>query len=168
MTDILKDQIKTILFLSSYTLLFIILIIRNYTNLYLVYSLTGLILISNLILIIVIKRCKSLGDEFIKVKSINNKNSLNTAYLVTYIIPFLNIDFTSITDTISLILLFIVIGFLYIKSDMIYVNPMLNLFHYDLIEAKTIKDENILLITKDKEAIEKTKFRRITDSIMVG
>jgi len=170
MIDILRNQIKTILFLSSYTFLFIIFIIRNFQNLNLVYFLSALIILSNLIMFIVIKRCCSLADEFIKVKKIENKNSINATYLVTHIIPFLSIDFFKISDIVSLTLLFLVIGFLYIKSDMIYVNPMLNFFHYNLLEIKTSDDKTVIVITKhkNKSDIQKTKFRKITDSILVG
>jgi len=170
MTDILRNQIKVILFLSSYTFLFIILMIQNYTNLKLLYFLGGLIVVSNLILGIVIKRCKSLADSFVKIKSLENRNSLNTAYLVTYIIPFLNINFSEITDSISLLLLFVIVGFLYIKSDMVYVNPMLNLFHFNLLKVEDKENNSLILITKSKERkiLEKTKFKKITNSIMVG
>ncbi len=170
MTDLLRNQIKLILFLSSYTFLFIILMIQNYTNLNLLYFLGALIIISNLILWIVIRRCKSLADTFIKIKNLENSNSLNTAYLVTYIIPFLNINFSKITDLISLLLLFVIVGFLYIKSDMIYVNPMLNIFHFNLLKAEDEDGNSLILITRDKkkQILEKTKFKKITDSIMVG
>ncbi|MDP3918781.1 MAG: hypothetical protein Q8Q35_02660 [Nanoarchaeota archaeon] len=170
MIDILRNQIKTILFLSSYTFLFLIFILKNLNNQTLVYSLVGIILLSNIMLFISIKRCKSLADEFVKIKSVENINSVNSAYLVTYIIPFLAIDFTNITDLASLLLLFAVFAFLYVKSDMIYVNPTLNFIGYNLIEIKTTKDDKLILITKEKtkETLEKIKFRRLTNSILVG
>ncbi|MFH1591847.1 MAG: hypothetical protein ABIB47_00565 [Candidatus Woesearchaeota archaeon] len=170
MTDILRNQIKTILFLSSYTFLFLILILKNINNQYLLYTLSGIILLSNAILFISIKRCKSLADEFVKIKSVENINSVNSAYLVTYIIPFLTIDFTNIMDVSSIVLLFVVFAFLYIKSDMIHVNPTLNFIGYDLIEIRTVKDDKLILITKEKSKanLEKIKFRRLTNSILVG
>lgn len=170
MIDILRNQIKTILFLSSYTFLFLIFIIKNMTNQYLLYALIGIILLSNAVLFISINRCKSLADEFIKIKSVENINSINSAYLVTYIIPFLTIDFTNLIDVSSLAILFVVFAFLYIKSDMIYVNPTLNFIGYNLVEIRTTKEDKLILITKerDKNKLEKIKFRRLTDSILVG
>lgn len=170
MIDILRNQIKTILFLSSYTFLFVIFIIKNLNNQYLLYTLIGIIILSNVILFISIKRCKSLADEFVKIKSVENINSVNSAYLVTYIIPFLAIDFTNIFDVSSLALLFVVLAFLYIKSDMIYVNPILNFIGYNLIEIRTDRDDKLILITKEKSKsqLAKIKFRRLTNSILVG
>lgn len=170
MIDLLRNQIKTILFLSSYTFLFLIFILKNLNNQYLLYLLITIILISNVILFITIKRCKSLADEFIKIKSVENINSVNSAYLVTYIIPFLAIDFMNIIDGLSLALLFVVFAFLYIKSDMIYVNPTLNFIGYNLIEIRTDKDDKLILITKEKikTELDKTKLRRLTSSILVG
>lgn len=170
MIDLLRNQTKTILFLSSYTFLFLIFILKNLTNQYLIYTLVGIILISNVILFISIKRCRALADEFVKIKSVENINSVNSAYLITYIIPFLAIDFTNIIDLSSLALLFVVFAFLYIKSDMIYVNPTLNFIGYNLVEIRTDKDDKLILITKEKSKVklEKTKFRRLTNSILVG
>jgi len=170
MTDILRNQIKTILFLSSYTFLFLIFILKNLSNQYLLYTLISVIVLSNAILLISIKRCKSLADEFVKIKSVENINSVNSAYLVTYIIPFLTIDFTNLPDVLSLALLFVVFAFLYIKSDMIYVNPTLNFIGYNLIEIKTSKEDKFVLITKEKnkDKLEKIKFKRLTNSILVG
>jgi len=90
--------------------------------------------------------------------------------LVTYIIPFLAIDFTNMVDVSSLTLLFVVLAFLYIKSDMIYVNPILNFIGYNLIEVRTDKNDKLILITTEKNKVElgKVKFRRLTNSILVG
>jgi len=106
----------------------------------------------------------------VKIKSVENINSVNSAYLATYIIPFLAIDFTNIVDVSSLVLLFVVLAFLYVKSDMIYVNPILNFIGYNLIEIRTDKDDKLILITKEKSKTQlgKIKFRRLTDSILVG
>ena len=90
--------------------------------------------------------------------------------MVTYIIPFLAIDFTNMVDVSSLTLLFVVLAFLYIKSDMIYVNPILNFIGYNLIEVRTDKNDKLILITTEKNKVElgKVKFRRLTNSILVG
>jgi len=61
------------------------------------------------------------------------------AYIVTYIIPFLVIPFHGWKEGIALTIFFVVLGILYVNSNMIHINPMLNLCGYHLYE---ITDED--------------------------
>ncbi len=61
------------------------------------------------------------------------------SYIVTYIIPFLSVAFSDWQQAVALAVFFIILGFLYVNSDMIHINPTLNFFLYRLYEV-TLED----------------------------
>ncbi len=58
-------------------------------------------------------------------------------YIIAYIIPFLGFNLSTIPDLVSVVIVLILIGTLYVRSDLIYMNPMLNLFGYILNKVET-------------------------------
>jgi hypothetical protein len=70
----------------------------------------------------------------ITVASVVRRDAESMSYIVSYIIPFLAIPFQSLQEAISLGVFFFVIGVLYVNSNMIHINPMLNLSGYHLYE----------------------------------
>ncbi len=49
------------------------------------------------------------------------------SYIVTYLLPFLAVKLNDPTDLISIGIVFIVIGLLYVNSNMIHTNPVINI-----------------------------------------
>ncbi|NSR08524.1 hypothetical protein HRF70_05590 [Enterococcus faecalis] len=58
-------------------------------------------------------------------------------YIVTYIIPLLSMDITSLRILVVNLLLFIIIGTFYVKNDQIFMNPLYNLFGYNIFSAES-------------------------------
>lgn len=58
-------------------------------------------------------------------------------YIVTYIIPLLSMDITSLRSLVVNLLLFIIIGTFYVKNDQIFMNPLYNLFGYNIFSAES-------------------------------
>jgi hypothetical protein len=52
------------------------------------------------------------------------------------LIPFLDIKLDEISSAVSLLLFFLVVGVLYVHSNLIYINPTLNLMRYHLFEIE--------------------------------
>lgn len=74
-------------------------------------------------------------------------------YIVTYIVPLLSMDVTSYRSLTVNLLLFIVIGTFYVKNDQIFMNPLYNLFGYNIFSS-----ESGIYITK----ISKQKLKNIS------
>lgn len=146
---------KLVLFLSSYCFLYLLITIRNYNNEYIFYSGIFLIAISIVLVLNIVKQSQKRADEIIVIKSFENENSNNLTYLLTYIIPFLAISITNWNDIIIQIVLFIFIGFLYMNSNMLQINPTLNLLGYKLYKIVDIDNNRYFLITKNKVFIKK-------------
>jgi hypothetical protein len=75
----------------------------------------------------------------VEVSDVQKRDAEAMSYIVTYIIPFLAIPFSGWEQGLALLIFFLVLGFLYVNSNMIHINPMLNLAGYRLYEI-TLED----------------------------
>jgi hypothetical protein len=121
--------IKSILFISSYAPLFLIsaaLALRK--NITLAFILAETAMFSWFILeLFIFFTFEKINPEKFTVDAFQKKNSEALSYVVTYLFPFM-IDFSkSYLEMAAFLVLFILVGFLYINSNMIHMNPILNL-----------------------------------------
>lgn len=95
--------------------------------------------------------------EIKKIKSINYEH---LTFLATYVVPLISFDFGSERQMIVLALLLVVMGIIYIKTDLFYANPSLALLGFYIYQAdgsfKNGDREGIILICREK-LIEKQK-----------
>lgn len=154
----IQEYVKIFLFLSSYIPLFLVLAIKNYTNPHAVMAMSILILVPFLFLIYTFHKASRMSGEYVEITSIENRSNQFLEYIIAYIIPFLGFNLNSVPDLISVLIIFIMIGVLYIKSDLIYMNPILNLLNYTLYKVNT-KNRELMIISKNE--IDKTKKVRV-------
>ena len=159
---------KLIFFLSSYSPMMIILAILFYNtiSLYLIavfFIITGLLFLS----IGYMQKIKSPENIYIVKK--NNVNNSILEYMITYIFPFF-IEFNdiSIQKFIALILFFIILFIVYKSTDLIYINPILNIFGYNIFEieySSKYLDKEIIktgyLITKYESSMINMKAQKV-------
>ncbi|MFJ5791027.1 hypothetical protein ACIP9G_13200 [Lysinibacillus sp. NPDC093197] len=136
-------------------------IIHLYFEFYLILILSLLIIT---LLILVKRLISSLDDNDVSSVTvqeiININHSTVTNYFAVYIFPFITLDLTSLLGVIQFVFLGSIIGYIYIKNDLIYVNPVLNiLFKLNIYEIEfSYSDSNvevnqtgILLSKRDKQ-----------------
>lgn len=165
----LRSGVKWLLFLSSYIPLYLILIIkhRNITftvpdlNVTVLSPLVGreipyvslfwllLIVVSGSFLYLVLQLRQSKGGErFANIDSCRTRNDLVTNYILVYIFPFVVLDYTQTTNWLAFIIFFSVIGIIQVRSNHLYVNPVLAIFNYDIYEVDT-GEEILTIVTKE-------------------
>jgi hypothetical protein len=88
-------------------------------------------------MLLYMRKAQKLGGIKLKIAGFHRRDAEAMAYIVTYIIPFLVIPFHGWKEGIALSIFFVVLGILYVNSNMIHINPMLNLFGYHLYEITT-------------------------------
>lgn len=89
------------------------------------------------------------------------------SYIVTYIIPFLAVALTDWQQAVALVVFFVILGYLYVNSDMIHINPTLNLFGYRLYEVTLDNGATYSLITRGRVQKGKSlKLIRLGDEIL--
>lgn len=158
---------KLLMFFSSYTLLFLALAIKNYTLsviwLMLLISIVGVVATS------LILKTKINPDSH-RVEAVQVKNEQVLGYLATYILPFLSFNLEKANDQIALLIIFISIGILYIKADLLYINPILMLLGYNIYEVTFEDGKTRILITKKTQYDIKGKiinFYELEDRVLI-
>jgi len=126
---------RLLLFLSSYfplSLIFFVILVQEHRKVatgILAVGLGGLVW-----MLLYLRKAQTLGGVQLKIATFHRRDAEAMAYIVTYIIPFLVIPFHGWKEGIALAIFFVVLGILYVNSNMVHINPMLNLFGYHLYE----------------------------------
>lgn len=177
---------KIFLFFSSYTPLFLIILIQNHNvivkNILVfldifekkhIYSTNDLFIILKLIihpttilfialftgicfLLYLLNKHNQLAQDKLEVYEIKNVTSESMTYIITYLVPFLSLNLSSATNLYCILVLIVTIGIIYINSDMLYINPLLNFFGCKTFKIsgnilnKDKKLENVFIITPRK------------------
>lgn len=153
----LRYYSKLILFICSYLPLFIILLINYWsdnltTNIILFFVLT-ISFFSWCILIYLLNDINNANGELYEVVEIYNESEISLNYLFTYIIPFLSMQYDSWKNLLSIGIVLFITLIIYVNSNLLYMNPMLNLSGYYILKAvlkRNDKTYNYILITKTK------------------
>ena len=115
---------------------------------------------------------KKTNGEIVKINEVENKNSESISYISTYIVPFIFQDTNNFFDISSIFIVLIIIFFIYTKSNMIVINPILSITYtlYQIDFSKKGKIKKGLLITKDDdiEIGQEIKINLITKNIYYG
>ena len=100
-----------------------------------------------------------------KVIKINNRNSEAVGYIATYIVPFFASDFSTLFESFIFIIIMVLIYTIYTNSNMILINPLLNI-RYSLLEVEymIIGDKSgisheALVITDNKDFKENINYQ---------
>jgi hypothetical protein len=79
------------------------------------------------------------SSEKIALKSKIENDEEHLSYLATYILPFLGLNFDSWQSVVASILLFYVLGVVYIRTNLILTNPTLTFFGFDISKYESNK-----------------------------
>ncbi|OYS65018.1 hypothetical protein [Limosilactobacillus reuteri] len=145
---------KTFAFISSYLPLYILLMINNFNkDKNIAYWIAfGMLIILVMISVIVLfyylrgkgKKILLASDE--QIDKLKSDSMIN--YLMAYVVPLATIsndDFVGSAITNSI--LFIIIGIIYVKMNLVYLNPVLVLFGY--VPYTSTKTGNIYIVNFD-------------------
>lgn len=97
---------------------------------------------------------KGATDIPFEIKKIESISYEHLTFLATYVVPLISFDFGSGRQMIVLGLLLVVMGVIYIKTNLFYANPSLALLGFHIYRAdgnfKIGNKEGIILICRDK------------------
>lgn len=83
-----------------------------------------------------------------EIKKIEDQNYEHLAFLTTYIIPFLRVKLEG-RDLLVTGLLLLIIGAIFVKTNLFYKNPTLALLGYKLYKVDTDKSSSLIFISKE-------------------
>lgn len=168
--------VKLGLFLSAYLPLFFILAIKNWYNITAIIILLIVVLFSFIWFLLIWVRKKETTDSF-NVVGIENKSKDALTYLVPYIIAFISFDMTKWQDLTALFVLMLLLFAVYVNSDLLYINPLLALFSYQVYQVEVRKvaagcDEKkweITILSSEKIHVgDNLKVRNLSDNVFLG
>jgi len=140
---------RLILFLSSYSPLFLIIAMRGWEKSRVVaIAITCIAVLSVMVLFIFLRLVGRLSPEKILVESVDSRDGDAMSYIVTYLLPFLAVNLNDVMDAGSLGIVLTVIAVLYVNSNMIYTNPVLNLAGFHIFEIHDAEGKTSALISK--------------------
>lgn len=93
----------------------------------------------------------------LEIKGINNISShYITSYFAVYIFPFITLNMTTFDGIGTVLILISIIGYVYIKNDILYINPVLNiLFKFNVYSIDISENKNVtevILLSKKSRA----------------
>ena len=128
--------IRSMLFLSSYfplTLIFFFLFVESqprWAIVVLIIGLSGLVFM----MLYFFQLAPRLGSIQERIAGLQRRDGDVMGYIASYLLPFVAIPFSGWQQGIALLIFVIVLGIVYVNSNMIHINPMLNLFGYHVYE----------------------------------
>src|SRR5438309_945120 len=135
---------RLFLFLSSYSLLLVIIGVQRFREdpEWISPVLVSMAVLSIVVLFIFFKAAtRSLAPYTAVIQEARSRDSEVASYLVTYLLPFLGFSPRTWQDLLALGLLTSAIGVLYVTSGMLYVNPILKIAGYRIFEV-VLEDGN--------------------------
>jgi hypothetical protein len=141
---------QTIMFLSSFAPLLFVFGLLDSFGLELVrwlcYVIGGLAILGLIGLFQIVER---LAEQSIQVDSAKPRDTEAIAYVVTYLLPFLTINSTAWQSRVATAVFVLIVGILYVRSHIFYVNPLLSLAGYRLFEIRAGKGFVLLLTRRE-------------------
>ena len=169
MAMIKRYIVKSMMFISSYFPLYVMLLLLHSDKydkiceikgfkIILYLSVMAICIFISIISIIFIKISK--GTKPLKINELERPDDTVISYMMTYIIPILTTNLVDKGEIIVNIILFLLIGYLYIRLNLLYLNPLWSMFGYlsyrvnsDVVIVTNIKYKDIKHKSDSKTAI---------------
>jgi len=161
---------KALLFLSSYLPVFVIFTLLAWTS-YGPWALLSLLagVLGIIGVLAAFWWARSTEPEGVTVASVERKDTEALAYLVTYVLPFLDVDLSDSVKILGFVILFVTLATVYINADMLHINPTLNLLGWHVFEVQTPAGSPRTVLTHRRRLLkgDTLKTVRIADNISV-
>jgi hypothetical protein len=135
---------RSLLFLSSYVPLFAIGLLLSTRDIGRATVVYAILLASGLLsVVVVVALFEQRQVVDIEIRGLAPHGEGTAGYIVSYLLPFVFSDFASWQDVVAVVAFIVLIGFVYVNSSMIHLNPTLALAGYtvDGIEFATLGAE---------------------------
>lgn len=185
-----KNIVKSVLYLSSFIPLFILLIVQNLnifneenkfigfkaffsqflgsgplSSRFIFWFAVVIFICLSMVGIVVFFKFYVKSDGVpSKVEGSSFRRADTLGYVITYIVPLMSMDINSFRSLLLNFLLFFIIGVFYVKNNQFFMNPILNLCGYNILES----DSGRVYITKLSPRIIKEKAKEEEEVFLVN
>ena len=139
------------LFLSSYAPLFALLAWTNRGTTW-VWLTLAIVAVLSVVALAVVFRIKAtdVGPRLVVARSTPDEGEV-MAYVSTYLLPFLGLDLSSTTGIVVFLGFLVVVGVVYVNSNMLFVNPLLSVAGYHTFKIVDPDGAEYRLVTRRKD-----------------
>lgn len=161
---------KIIMYLSAFLPMFWLILINDYATILKdtiagkvpysdllsvqLFIVLGIVLLITIITIILISGNKNLSDDFVVATKVTNRTAeYYLGYFSLFILELFAFSFTDIVDIIVMSVLLLLLGIVYVKNGLFFINPTMNIFRSFIFEVEFSDGNNIrtkILICKEK------------------
>jgi hypothetical protein len=130
--------VRVLLFLSSYWPLFFILAVLFFSkNLVISLICAAICIIGPVGVSGYLRYCRKQHQRrSVRLRNYQRRDSEVMSYIASYVVPLATLSLDLFSQMLILITFLLLLLILYVNSNMIYINPMLNLFGYHLYEIE--------------------------------
>jgi hypothetical protein len=150
---------RVALFLSSYAPLFALLAYTNRHSKTALWTLIGVTAVSAATLVVVMRTQRNEQGPLLRIAHARPKDGDVLAYTATYLVPFLGVDLTKTDGVVLFAGFLVVLGIVYVNSNMLFVNPLLSLARYHTFDVTDPQGHEYTLITKREDLDPGTEIR---------
>ena len=161
---------KIIMYLSAFLPMFWLILIKDYATILkdaiageIPYSdllsvqlfiVLGVVLLITIITIILISGNKNLSNDLVVATKVTNRTAeYYLGYFSLFILELFAFSFTDIVDIVVMSILLLLLGIVYVKNGLFFINPTMNIFRSFIFEVEFSDGNNIrtkILICKEK------------------
>ena len=161
---------KIIMYLSAFLPMFWLILIKDYATILIdavagevpysdllsvqLFIVFGIVLLITIITIILISGNKNLSNDLVVATKVNNRTAeYYLGYYSLFILELFAFSFTDIVDIIVMSILLLLLGIVYVKNGLFFINPTMNIFRSFIFEVEFSDGNNNrtkILICKEK------------------
>ena len=161
---------KIIMYLSTFLPMFWLILIKDYATILKnaiagevpysdllsvqLFIVLGIVLLITIITIILISGNKNLSNDLVVATKVTNRTAeYYLGYFSLFILELFAFSFTDIVDIIVMSILLLLLGIVYVKNGLFFINPTMNIFRSFIFEVEFSDGNNIrtkILICKEK------------------
>lgn len=109
----------------------------------------SLLLISVFIYLHFVRKIKGVKEGPFQILELEDKNSEHLVFLATYVIPLVGFKLDSLRESINLGITLLLLGVIYVRTNLFYANPTLSLLGFRIFNAKFPSGSAILISRQD-------------------
>lgn len=160
---------RVLLFLSSYAPLSAMFVLLFWSKSPIVASISFAAAVVGVIgMLLYLRVVSRLSGAPTKIVDCSGRGDEAMSYIVTYIVPFLAVAFSDWQQGVALGVFFVILGFLYVNSDMLHINPTLNFFGFRLYEVMLEDGSTYSLVARGRVQRGRTlQLIRVGDEILI-
>ena len=161
---------KIIMYLSAFLPMFWLILIKDYASILKdaiagktpysdllsvqLFIVLGVVLLITIITIILISGNKKLSNDLVVATKVTNRTAeYYLGYFSLFILELFAFSFTDIVDIIVMSALLLLLGIVYVKNGLFFINPTMNIFRSFILEVEFSDGNNIrtkILICREK------------------